>query len=275
MRRVPGRAVAALAVLAALGAAGRGGGNVTRASAAGEAGAASWNALSSRRVYFGHMSVGFNIVAGLEDLRREFPGPGPRIVESSDPEALAAPGFAHGRNGRNHDPLSKIAAFTAAVDGGLGGVADTALFKFCFVDVTRDTDAAALFGSYREAMEGLRRRHPATRFVHVTVPLTVVERGWKARVKKMLGRPPDHYLDNIRRHEFNRMLRLEYGGREPIFDLAAAESRGGEVTFTWRGSAYPCLAPDLTSDGGHLNAAGRRAAALALVGTLAAVEVRP
>jgi len=34
----------------------------------------SWKRLAERRIYFGHQSVGFNILDGIGDLRKSLPG---------------------------------------------------------------------------------------------------------------------------------------------------------------------------------------------------------
>ncbi|MEN8140590.1 MAG: hypothetical protein ABFR97_05130 [Thermodesulfobacteriota bacterium] len=53
-------------------------------------------------------------------------------------------------------------------------------------------------------------------------------------------------------------------GGEPIFDLARAEfsrADGHVYQFNYRGESYPCLVPEYSSDGGHLNQAGLGVAA--------------
>ena len=80
---------------------------------------------------------------------------------------------------------------------------------------------------------------------------------------------PDHYQDNIARHEFNELLRIEYTQRAPIFDLEALEcSRPGEdpeaISFLQGAKVYS-LRPEYTTDGGHLNATGRARIAAELV----------
>jgi hypothetical protein len=110
------------------------------------------------------------------------------------------------------------------------------------------------------------------RFVHVTSPLTVVQSGPKALVKRMLGKPLGGSEANLARERFNALMREEYAGREPLFDLAAVESRrpdGRVVTFQAGGGRHPALAGEYASDGKHLNDLGARWAALHLLQTLA------
>jgi hypothetical protein len=155
---------------------------------------------------------------------------------------------------------------------------EVALVKFCYVDFSADTDAKALFARYRASIDVLRSRHPGTTFVHVTAPLTEVQGGAKGLLKRLLGRAPYGTVENVRREEYNALLRETYGGREPIFDLARIESvapDGTAVTTQWKGRVVPAMAPVFTEDGGHLNAAGKLRAARELVSVLAALPREP
>jgi hypothetical protein len=108
--------------------------------------------------------------------------------------------------------------------------------------------------------------------VHVTVPLAVVQTGPKATIKRLLGRKRWGADANIVRHRYNELLRHEYGGKEPLFDLAAIEATrvdGGAATFDEGGATYPMLAPEYASDGKHLSDLGARWVAAHLVKVLA------
>lgn len=252
------------------------GDRVNHAGAAGAAPATvppgSLAGLAQKRIYFGHQSVGYNIVDGIAAVAKEHGEPGLQLVEARSPDALARPAFAHSTNGRNHEPLSKIQAFAEAIEGGLGATTDVAMFKFCYVDFTPETDHEQLFAEYRSTMARLRESYPDVRFVHVTVPLTVVQTGPKAFVKKLLGKPIWGAQANVVREKFNELMRKEYAGKAPLFDLAAVEATladGRTVTFEDAGARHRALAPEYASDGKHLNAEGARWAAVHLLRTLA------
>ena len=70
----------------------------------------------------------------------------------------------------------------------------------------------------------LKEAYPETIFIHVTMPLTSIQTGPKAWVKKIIGRQIRGIDDNIKRNQFNDMLRKEGEGKAPIFDLAKIES---------------------------------------------------
>ena len=46
--------------------------------------ASSWKALSEKKIYFGHQSVGFNIMDGVADLMKEYPDIKLNIIETKE-----------------------------------------------------------------------------------------------------------------------------------------------------------------------------------------------
>lgn len=225
--------------------------------------------VAQKRIYFAHQSVGANLLAGVADLAREAGVP-LRIVETSRGADLAPGVLGHFFVPENGAPLAKLANFAAALGGRSN--ADIALIKFCYVDVDGATDAQALFARYQATIAELRAKNPNTTFVHVTLPLTSVQTGWKALAKRLLGRAPYGTVENVRREQYNALLRRAYAGREPLFDLARIESTapdGRAVTVDWQGSIAPAMASAYTDDGGHLNERGRVIAARALIRVLA------
>jgi hypothetical protein len=229
--------------------------------------------LLSRRIFFGHQSVGGNILEGLRDVAsvRKVPL---KIVAWSGPSSLEESAVAETAIGRNEAPSSKLQHFRELVDGGVGGRADIAFFKFCYIDFRPETDVEVLFNEYKTTLDSLIARHPQTRFVHVTVPLTVVQTGPKAWLKRMFGKTPYGVLENEVRHRFNEKLRKTYGAS--VFDLARAESSGEAgalARYERNGTFIPYLLPTYTDDGEHLNAEGRRRVALELWGFLENVSL--
>lgn len=231
-----------------------------------------WKKLAEKRVFFGHQSVGFNILDGIKDIEADNHQINLKIVESVDPRDLILPVFAHAKVGRNADPNSKVAAFIQIMDAGLGEELNIALLKLCYLDVTTQTDVAAVFAEYKERFSNLKKKYHRTTFIHVTVPLTTLQTGIKAWVKQVIGRSVDGYDDNIRREQMNEKIREAYAGKEPLFDLALIESTkpgGSRSSFKHEGKIYYSLAPEYTHDGGHLNELGRRIVAEHLLVLLA------
>ena len=77
-----------------------------------------------------------------------------RIVELRPGDAVPSGSLAHAWVGQNHDPDSKIEAFARAVDSLPAPGVDIALVKFCYVDFSADTDAAAVLARYRVGHRG-------------------------------------------------------------------------------------------------------------------------
>ena len=229
--------------------------------------------VSRMRIYFGHQSVGTNLLEGVAELAAQA-GVKVDIVNMQSANGLGKPAIGHTFIAENGRPYEKLQAFAQAMGTQAANV-DVALVKLCYLDFTATTDAAALFSRYQAVMAELRARHPKTTFVHVTVPLTTIAGGAKEWAKRMLGKAPYGMLENMRREEYNALLRKAYQGREPVFDLARTESTapdGKTATAEWKGSTVPVLAAVYTHDGGHLNDEGKRRAAGALLSVLGGIR---
>jgi hypothetical protein len=231
--------------------------------------------IAQQRIYLGHQSVGGNLLDGIRELATQAGVP-IHIAEATTAGGVGVATLGHTFIAENRNPVGKLQAFDQAMGRGPTGL-NVALMKFCYLDIAPDTDAKALFSRYRATIDGIRARNPGTTIVHVTAPLTEVQTGPKAFLKRLLGRPPYGALENLHREEYNALLRQTYGGHEPVFDLARLESTapdGKTVTAEWQGRVAPAIAPLYTDDGGHLNEAGRLRAARELVSVLAAIPAR-
>ena len=208
---------------------------------------------------------------GINDIVKDYLGTELKITKTTDPLVFRSPAFAHSMVGENEDPVSKIDDFARSIDNGIGGKAEIAFFKFCYVDITRNTDIEKVFSSYKATMQRLKEKYPNTQFVHFTAPLTASIPSLKAKIKKVLGKEDN----NIKRSAFNELLLHEYRGKEPIFDLAEIESTypdGSRSSFTDGGETYYSLVQEYTDDSGHLNAKGRKIMAAELLKFLAQID---
>ncbi|MHC4721090.1 MAG: hypothetical protein ACYS6I_00125 [Planctomycetota bacterium] len=234
-----------------------------------------WTMLAEKKIFFGHQSVGFNIVDGLKDVMKEHDYITLNIVETNDSADFDQPIFAHARVGHNVDTTSKINAFRDIMDNGVGNKADIAFFKFCYVDVMRDSEPKQIFNQYAGAMNELSRRYSRTTFLHVTVPVRSVSRSAKkiakSLIKKLIGRP-GVFEDNVKRWEYNALLNDAYGKQQEFFDLALTEtvSLNGFRAYMKKGDQKVfIMLPQYTTDGGHLNEEGRKIVAEQLLIILA------
>ena len=232
-------------------------------------------AAAHTRVFFGHQSVGMNMLNAIPGIYTDHGVSAPPI-EQGRAEAAPNGGFiAHQFIGENTKPLLKIDDFNRTMRDGMGRRVDVALMKFCSLDITSSTDVDAIFARYRDTMAALELDLPDVTFIHVTVPLTTEPNLFsklKTLVKKVLGRSdPFGQADNVARERLNALIRREYGGRH-LFDLAAIQSTkpdGTRVSGRYDNQQYFALYEGYASDRLHLNAVGSQVAAMAFLEVIA------
>jgi hypothetical protein len=222
---------------------------------------ADFDAVRSRFMFFGHQSVGQNILDGLEQLASD-PRYALNVCWVSQWSELSSwcPELSHGTGGlgnnavgANYEPETKIASFdTYMRDGGMGGKVAIALFKLCYVDIAEDTNVGTLFAAYKAEMESLESAYASTIFVYVTVPLL-----------------PSDDLSNVRHNDYNKLVR-DYctQNNKPLYDLADVESvgrNGAACSFQYGGGTYSKLCADWRGSDAHLNEDGGRRAAKAMM----------
>jgi hypothetical protein len=231
-------------------------------------------AVARTRVFFGHFSVGMNVLDAVPGVYADHGVSAPPI-ERGRAEPGPNGGFiTHKFIGEDVKPLLKLEDFDRTMRGGMGRQVDVALMKFCWADIYNNTDVDALFARYRDTMAALERDFPNVTFIHVTVPLTT-EPGLftelKTWLKTQIGRRDGRgQLANVARERLNALIR-GYAGRH-LFDLAAIESTkpdGTRVAGRYDNQGYFALYDGYASDMGHLNAVGSKIAATAFLEAIA------
>ena len=231
--------------------------------------------ISEKKIYFGHQSVGYNIIVGIDNVLNEDQKRKLKILDSQNIDEYKGNMIAHSRIGYNSDPSSKIFGFSNYMDNLSSWSPDVAMFKYCYVDLSKKTHIERLFSEYKNRMDKLKAKYPDTTFVHVTVPLTTIQSGFKAELKKLLGKPIAGIEANIVRNKYNELIRKTYSSKDPVFDLAEIESTlpdGSRSKFEVGGTTYYSLSEAYTTDGGHLNSTGRKIVAVKLLEFLAGIE---
>lgn len=223
------------------------------------------------RVFFGHQSVGENVLDGVAGVYAKHGISAPPIEQGRTEPGPDGGFIAHEFIGENEHPLLKIEDFDKAMRGGMAEQVDVALMKLCYIDITTSTDVDALFARYRDTMAALERDYPNVTFIHMTVPLTT-EPSLVSKLKTRLG-GSDRFgqAENLARERYNTLIRNEYGGGH-LFDLAAIEStepNGTRDSRRYDGQQYFALYEGYASDLGHLNAAGSEIAATAFLQAIA------
>ena len=204
------------------------------------------DAVGAQRWLFTHASVGGNLLEGLDDLHAAEPGRyrlattwvgyNDGALQCDPPPATTVPGTVYECGRGNPGWQDKLTIFERSV--GLAGwespAVDAAMDKLCYID--QDADA----GAYLAMMDALATAHPATTFVHTTMPLTTGEDA-----------------DNVLRNLYNQAVRAQAAASgELLFDLADMESHdpaGGAQTFQSGGHTWEKLYAGYTGDGGHLD----------------------
>ncbi|MBD3289553.1 hypothetical protein GF337_12180, partial [candidate division KSB1 bacterium] len=121
-----------------------------------------WELLKTKNFYFGHQSVGFNIIEGIELIMLEIPEISLDIKETKSASDFKSSIFAHSAVGENKDPFSKIMDFKNIMHSGVGDSVDYAFFKFCYIDIKEDTDVQRVFATYKKVLDSLEMRFPNT-----------------------------------------------------------------------------------------------------------------
>jgi hypothetical protein len=233
--------------------------------------------LQTKRIYFGHQSVGEDIMNGLRSILQQNTDVPLNLVTARAGAVLPESFFLDSFVGENRRTDLKCADFTRNIDSLAGGNLDIAMLKFCFADIQRETNIQEILERYTATIDSLKARHPAVTFVHVTVPLSAGTTGFKRLVNGVLGRVGNNDMANLNRHRFSEMLRERYRG-EPVFDLESIESTypdGTREVYAYRGETYYSLIGDYAADDGdHLNEKGRNLAAGAMIRFLADIVAK-
>lgn len=214
--------------------------------------------LHGARVFFGHHSVGQDILDGLDELSREC-----RIDVRIDEAPV----------GENTRPLGKFEDFAKRGERDPSDGTQVMVMKLCYVDITPRTDVDELVRGYVQAVERVKKARPAVRIVHVTPPLCARPTDVKSKLNRTLGRAVWEDQANAKRLAYGKKLRETFPG-DPFFDLSAVESTrpdGSLEEYEVDGKPVPMMWPGYTRDGGHLNEEGKRVAAKAFAHALAGV----
>lgn len=212
--------------------------------------------LRGARVFFGHQSVGVNILEGLAQLSREAGIP----VQIGE-----------GPVGANRNPASKFEDFARRAESTPAGELQVMAVKLCYADFEPSTDVDALIRAYRDAVARVRKAQPGVRIVHVTPPLWARPSGFKAGIKRLLGKSFWEEQGDVHAQSYREKLLAAFPG-EPVFDLSLLESTrpdGSREENQVDGKAVPMLWHGYTNDGGHLNQTGKLLAAKAFAHALA------
>ncbi|MBK8943322.1 MAG: hypothetical protein IPM79_38410 [Polyangiaceae bacterium] len=188
--------------------------------------------LKTARIFFGHQSVGNNLIEAAKGLGYTFK----YALRGAD---LAAMGLSEAPVADNRDPLRKVKSFAELlVKEKIGERADLAGFKLCYVDFEDQGKTGGLEKAYATRISELRLAYPQLKFFHVTPPLTTDNAGF-----------------NKQRLAFGDFLKKTYSEQDIVIDLAAVESQLPDGTPCTLGG-HRSLCSQYASDNGHLKGDG-------------------
>jgi len=193
--------------------------------------------IASRAIFWGHRSVGENVLRGLQRLMLAYPQSGLAVLETDRPSRVRPGVLAHALIGPgDYNARNKIRAFDSLMRGGMADAAQIAGVKLCFTDGDVQLDPAGVFMLYKETLEALKKRYPKVRFVHFTIPVTLYATE----------------AENPSREVYNELLR-----REPAFkgdgmlDIAAWECQDAAGRCIRDGKGNRMLRQEYTEDNVH------------------------
>lgn len=229
--------------------------------------------LATARVFFGHQSVGMDIIEGVRDLASKTGVTGITVVQVGKDSLPDGSYLAHAFVGENDKPDRKCDDFHAMVKDLSAKGLDVAVLKFCYADIRNTRNIAEMFDYYKQTLASLEKEFPSVAFVHTTVPVTRRSVWWKRTARAVLGKEDPWDVGSTNRYEYNERVHSEYRGT-PLIDIARVESTrpdGSRATFEYKGKPAFELLEELTYDGGHLNEVGRQVVAREFIRVLADV----
>jgi hypothetical protein len=218
-----------------------------------------WDEFIEKKIFFGHQSVGMEIIDGVKKIQSFNRFPYINILETIETSDYQTPVFGHTRVGRILYPKSKIDDFVSVLENGIGERADAAFMKIGFPDINKKTDVHELFSYYENSMKELQIKFPHLRIIHCTVSLTTKPQGLKGLTKVILRMD-----NNLYRNNFNDLMRKHYN-QGNLFDIAAIQSKRANGDVNIYRNNIPGMIPEYTTDGGHLSELGRLVLAKELI----------
>jgi hypothetical protein len=226
--------------------------------------------IGQKHIYFGHKSVGENIVSGLNIIISENGKNALKINELNDNFQFGGNYFIHSNIGQNGDPIGKCREFSSIINNLSNKNLDMAMMKLCFVDINKNSNIYEVFKYYNATIDSIQKKYHDLTVIHFTVPLKS-KPSWINKIKDMIkGRKNYDTHDNLARNKYNELLFSKYSKKD-IFDLAAAESTypdGNRESIVFEGKRCYFLISDYTDDGGHLNDKGKQVIAEKLINQL-------
>ncbi|GAB4167751.1 MAG: hypothetical protein Kow00108_00330 [Calditrichia bacterium] len=208
--------------------------------------------INSKKIVFGHKSVGKNILEGVSLISDN-------KINIQQLQGSVKPGINEFKVGENLKPIEKINNFYNVIKQN-GDEIEIAMMKLCFVDFVMDANVDEIFNHYKDTILKIKKEFPQIKIIHITTPLTEKTPGWKKLVFKVIGREDKNETVNDKRLRYNSLLK-DFFANDLIFDLAFVESNSKDINT--KKKLY--LAGDFSADGAHLNTYGKKVVGLKFI----------
>ncbi len=202
------------------------------------------DALDRARVVptlFGHESVGWNVIGGLDQLSRQqtrrYGLDIGHTVEAWWYDQHRGLGEFFVRNANNVP--GKAQAFEQKLRSGVGDRVQAASLKLCWADMQQATDVDQAFATYTGVLERMKQAYPRVTVIYWTMPL---------RREAMLQE---------KRLRFNELMAAYVKTHAVVlFDIADIECHTPDGRLATNPTGNVALWDGYTTDGGHLNDVG-------------------
>lgn len=231
--------------------------------------------FQNTNVYFGHKSVGKNVIEGIKEIAQANSISNLSILKLDEDEKLTQNYFVHSSIGKNGDPISKIEEFRKNIELLINENLKVAMMKFCFADFDINSDINGIFQRYVTEIDSIKNDYPDLFIIHFTVPLKA-EKSFLGKLKAFAkGESNKNFYDNLARNKYNDLIYSNFSA-DNIFDIAKIESTypdGEREIKNLKGNQCYFMINEYSRDGSHLNEIGQKLVAKELINHIAKIKI--
>lgn len=207
---------------------------------------ATYNAAMSKRTVFGHQSVGWQVLQGVEMWADELGAPDPIFPDYEGAGLPESGGFlGHFYCGTNGNSFTKTAEFLSHLQNGLASQVDIVVMKFCYADLRSGSGYTPqqMFDDYKAWVDAVESQFPQLTVIYATEAI-------------VMGQNSDG-VNNGLRQTFNNLVRAEYGASGRLWDVADIQSTDPSSNKVLYGGVESLYSGYASPDQRHIYGLGR------------------
>lgn len=173
-----------------------------------------YNAAMSKRVVFGHQSVGYQAIQGVQMWADDLNTSDPNVIDVESGTVPATGGFfGHLYAGTNGDARTKTAELLSLLQNGLAAKVDIVVLKFCYADLRSNSGYTPqqMFNTYKTWVDTVESSFPNLKVIYATEAI-------------VMGANSDGGANNVLRQTYNNLVRAQYASSGRLWDVAKIES---------------------------------------------------